>query len=80
MKKWIVFLLLFSSLSLQAQQQYVIEKNIQYHGDAVDKNDAYMHHNACWIFIIRRVQKTIQPSYGFMEVVLPAAIKNYQRR
>lgn len=37
MKKFIVFLFLFSALSLQAQQQYVIEKNIQYYGDDVNK-------------------------------------------
>lgn len=42
MKKGILFLFLFGALTLQAQQQYVIEKNIQYYEDAVNKKDTYI--------------------------------------
>ena len=42
MKKWIVFLFLAGILSVQAQQQYVVEKNIHYYADSISKKDPYM--------------------------------------
>ncbi|MEP7231559.1 MAG: alpha/beta hydrolase [Ginsengibacter sp.] len=42
MKKWIVLLLFACTLSAQAQQQYVVEKNIPYYTDAINKTDPYI--------------------------------------
>ena len=42
MKRIIFLLLLISSLTVSAQQQYVVEKNIAYYKDSVTKADAYI--------------------------------------
>ncbi len=42
MKKWIVFYFFACTLSSYAQQQYVVEKNIPYYADAVNKKDPYI--------------------------------------
>lgn len=42
MKKLFLFLLLASSLSVMAQQQYVTEKNISYYPDSISQKDAYI--------------------------------------
>ncbi|MDQ6763882.1 MAG: alpha/beta hydrolase [Bacteroidota bacterium] len=42
MKKWILFLFLSGTFSVQAQQQYVTEKNIQYYEEDVNKKDTYI--------------------------------------
>lgn len=41
MKKWIFFLLLISTKSVPAQQQYVTGKNIHYYADSINKKDSY---------------------------------------
>ena len=41
MKKLVFLLLLVSAVTLQAQQQYVTEKNIHYYPDSINKKDAY---------------------------------------
>lgn len=42
MKKLIFLLLLTGTLRIQAQQQYVTEKNIHYYADSVNKKDPYI--------------------------------------
>lgn len=42
MKKIIFLLLLITTLSVQAQQQYETEKNIPYYADSISKQDAYL--------------------------------------
>ena len=42
MKKLILFILLISGLSVNAQQQYATEKNVAYYSDSVTKADPYI--------------------------------------
>lgn len=42
MKKLIFFLLLVSTLSVSAQQQYSTEKDIHYYADSINKKDSYL--------------------------------------
>lgn len=42
MKKWMLIFFLSFALSAQAQQQYVLEKNIPYYIDAINKTDPYI--------------------------------------
>lgn len=42
MKKLILLLLLISTYSVNAQQQYVTEKNIQYYADSINRKDNYL--------------------------------------
>ena len=42
MKRWILFFAFFGALSVKAQRQYVVEKNIPYYADSINKKDAYI--------------------------------------
>ena len=42
MKKIILFFLLLSTVSAQAQQSYVLEKNLHYYADSISKKDTYI--------------------------------------
>ena len=42
MKNILLLLILISSLCVEAQQQYVIEKDIHYYADSINKKDAYV--------------------------------------
>ena len=42
MKNILLLLMLITSLCVQAQQQYVIEKDIHYYADSINKKDAYI--------------------------------------
>lgn len=42
MKKIILFFLLLSTVSAQAQQSYVLEKNLHYYADSINKKDTYI--------------------------------------
>ena len=78
MKRLFLLLLLTSFYGI-AQQQYVIEKDIHYYSDSLDKKDIYRDLYVLWIFITLKTLTILRQLFGFTEEDLQVGTKKSQR-